>query len=346
MKSWQHKRRMAPRRKGAMLVLAGLMLIIMLVMATFSVDIAYMELTQTQLQTATDAASRAASEALARTQSETEARRAARAAAGRNLVAGAPLRLEDSDIIFGSATPDRRGLFTFRPGDTPLNAVQVNGRRTDNSPSGSVDLFLGGFLGVTEFQPQTLCIAASTVRDIALVLDRSGSMQSEGKIDDLKAGVSIFLDILEATPADERVSLSTYSTTGTKDIDMTSDLEQVRRAVNRLPAEGFTAIGQGMRHGSDSLEFDANSRRFAEKSIVLLTDGIENRGPFVRQVLGEVVARDQVVHTITFGRDADQNLMRLVANQTGGTHRHAPDGAALREAFEEIARTLAVIVIQ
>lgn len=334
------------RRRGAMLLLMILMLMVVLVMTVFAVDIAYMQLVKTELRTSTDAAARAASEALARTQSVDTARQAARDVAAANRVAGQPLQLDDADIIFGTAAASNQGVYTFVPGAAPVNSVRVLGRRSAGSPSGSVPLFLGGLLGTSTFEPELQSTSTSVVRDIALVLDRSGSMADQNKINDLKAAVNIFLDILQATPSDERVSLTSYSTTATKDQDMTSRLNLVRSAVAQMNANGFTAIGQGLQLGSDSLLFDANSRPFAEKTIVLLTDGIENRGPFTMPVLNGILPRKQVIHTITFGDGADQNLMRRVATLTGGTHVHAPTGQSLRDAFETIARTLAVLTIE
>ena len=203
----------------------------------------------------------------------------------------------------------------------------------------------GGVFNRRTFEPELQSTTTAVTRDIALVLDRSGSMRSQNKIGDLKAAVNIFLNVLDATRNDERVSLATYSTTGTKDVDMTSNLDRIRNAVQRMPAAGFTAIGQGLQLGSDSLESDDQSRPFSDKAIVVLTDGRENRAPFVNEVLPDILAAQHVVHTITFGSGADQTLMRNLATATGGTHQHAPNGAALRDAFETIARSLAVVLI-
>lgn len=346
LRAAQKARQKAKSRRGAMLILILFMFVILLVMTVFAVDIAYMQLVRTELRTSTDAAARAASEALARTQSRSAARQAAKTTAAQNLVAGDPLVLGNSDIIFGTATPDGNGLFTFSSGGVPLNSVRVVGRRTRNSQSGSVSLFMGGILGQPDFEPQMQSTTTSIVRDIALVLDRSGSMRADNKIEDLKSAVNIFLDILDSTRADERVSLTSYSTTGTKDEAMTSNMGVIRDAVNQMQAQGYTAIGQGMQIGSDSLEFDPLTRPFSDKAMVLLTDGIENRGPFVNEVLPGIISRGAPIYTITFGAGADQALMRQVANTTGGEHYHAPDGQALRDAFDEIARSLAVVMIE
>jgi len=343
-------------RRGAIIVYAAISLMILLAMAVFAIDVAYMQLVRTELRTSTDAATSAASEALARTQSVAEARLAARRAAAANPVARDPLQLNPEDIVFGVAQQNGgQGRFQFNPvnisddDDNPIdlvNAVRVDGRRTEGSASGSVRLLMGSLLGTETFQPTVQTTSTAVVRDIALVLDRSGSMQANNKIGDLKNAVEIFLQLMEDSPSQERISLATYSTTGTKDIDLTDDTNAVADVVERMQAEGFTAIGEGLEIGSDSLVNDDQARRFAEKTIILLTDGRENRGIGALDVVPIPQERNQTVFTITFGGDADQELMRQVATQTGGFHQHADDGGDLEEAFRTIAETLAVVLVQ
>ena len=335
----------AQRRSGAMLILVAIMLTLLLAFAAFAVDVAYMQLVRTQLRTATDAAAKAAAGTLARTQSIGDAEQAAINVAAQNSVAGSPLVLTAADIEFGRAEPNQHGSFTFISGSQGRNAARVTGRRTAGSPGGSVPLFLGGLLGKDSFEPVFTSSATGLVRDIALVLDRSGSMEGQ-KMTDLKTAVGLFLSILDDTSSEERVSLSSYSTTGSKDVHMTSDLTLITSAVEAYPATGFTAIGQGLQFGTDSLVSDANARPFAEKAIILMTDGIENREPFVDTVVPTAQLRDHVVFTISFGSDADQALMQQVALDTGGEHFHAADGDELRQVFLDIARTLAVTTIE
>jgi Flp pilus assembly protein TadG len=88
-------------RKGAVLILCALMMIVLMVTVVLSVDLAFMHLTRTQLRSATDAASRAATESLSRNQDTDIARADAKAMAARNEINGAGLRLADQDIVFG-----------------------------------------------------------------------------------------------------------------------------------------------------------------------------------------------------------------------------------------------------
>src|SRR6188768_3984194 len=77
---FRHSRR-RPRRRGAMMVLIAVCLPLFLIMAAFAVDVAWMQLTRTELRTATDAASRAGAKTLSLAQTEVAARTAAKDAA-------------------------------------------------------------------------------------------------------------------------------------------------------------------------------------------------------------------------------------------------------------------------
>ena len=69
------------QRRGAMIVMIAIMLVAFLVTLALSIDIAYMQLTRTELRTATDAAARAGAEALSREQDVDIARKAIKRAA-------------------------------------------------------------------------------------------------------------------------------------------------------------------------------------------------------------------------------------------------------------------------
>ncbi|MCI0643201.1 MAG: pilus assembly protein TadG-related protein, partial [Gemmataceae bacterium] len=70
MHQHQVRRPAANRRQGAMLVLVAVTLIIFIVALVFSIDIAYMQLTRSQLRAATDAAAKSAAITLSMTQDD------------------------------------------------------------------------------------------------------------------------------------------------------------------------------------------------------------------------------------------------------------------------------------
>ena len=366
-----------PRRRGAMLVLVAFCLPLFLIMAAFALDVAWMQLARTELRTATDSASRAGAKMLSLAQSEAAARTAARDAAARNRVAGAPLPLADRDIEFGlGAQTNEESRFEFRPSGGQMNAVRVTGRRTSGSTGGPVALLLGRVMGVPHFQPQHTATSTQLDRDLCLVVDRSGSMMESldgsrvpgggcspphptlSRWGALTTAVAGFLDELDHTPQREQCALVSYSSAGsgcgitftTSDINAPLEFEyaRIRSEMTRLssrPVQGFTAISAGLDNGVVALT-GPRARPFAVRTMLLMTDGLHNRGREPIVSARAAAAAGITVHTVTFSRDADIPRMRAVAAATGGQHFHAPDAAELERIFRTIAATLPVLLTE
>jgi Ca-activated chloride channel family protein len=345
-----NRRRKSRDRRGAMLIMVVVALVILLVGAVFSVDVAYMHMVRAELRTATDAAARAGSEALARTQDSALARAAAVDIAARNTVAGNGLSLAAGDVEVGSLRPVG-GRFVFAPGATPFTAVRITGHRDAGTVDGAVPLFFARIFSANDFEPVQSATASANVRDVALVLDISGSMAtstgSGTRLDALQTAVNIFIDEVEASSPNTLLSLVTYSTSPTKVLALTDDFVAIRDEVDDFRADGLTAIGNALTMASDSLVSDPRNRGFAFKTIIVMTDGNHNTGPNPTTTVSTAVARGQTVHTITFSGGANQALMRSVANATnGGIHIHADGAADLAAAFRAIARTLSVTLVE
>ncbi|MCA9218073.1 MAG: VWA domain-containing protein [Planctomycetales bacterium] len=364
------------KRRGAVLILCALMMIVLIVTVVISVDIAFIQLTRTQLRSATDAASRAASETLSRTQDVDAARQAAINVAALNEVSGSPLQLANGDIVFGQSVLGRSGAVAFNAGAEPFNTVQVLGRRTIDSPSGPVPLFFGGILGAANFQPTHLASSMHLDRDLCLVVDRSGSMKFSltsnriagglGSCDPphatlsrwaaLDVAVQAFIDGLNDTLQEEQLALASYSSDNSScginfeaatidqrlDFDYSSTTAKMAE-LSSIPINGFTNIEAGIQQGIAALT-GPEERPLAEKTMVLLTDGVFNRGNHPRFAAADAAAQDIVIHTVTFSDGADQAAMRQVAEVAGGKHFHAPDAASLERIFREIATTLPVVM--
>ena len=358
-----------------MLVLIAVTLPLIVIMAAFAIDTAWMQLVRTELRTATDAASRAGAKTLSLSQDETAARTAAKDAASRNLVAGAPLQVLDPEIEIGlSRQTGRNSRFAFTPGGALKNAVRVTGNRTAASAGGPVNLFLGRVMGVNTFEPTQLATSTQLDRDICLVVDRSGSMMRDlvshnvpggfcnpphptlSRWGGLNIAVAGFLAELDNTAQREQCGLVSYSQAGrscgitftTSDINsqLEFDYQIIRDEMTRLssqPVAGFTNIAAGIDNGILVLT-DPRARPFAVKTMVLMTDGRKNRG--IEPVISarRAATLDITIHTVTFSDEADFRRMRDVAAASGGEHFHAPDAAALERIFRQIASTLPVLL--
>lgn len=322
-----------------------IMIIAFMATVAYSVDVAYMHLIKSELRCASDAAAKATAEALARDQDIGQAIARGQQVARLNAVAGKGLELRSSDFQFGKSVQAGSGKFLFTLNGSPANSVRVTGKRTDDSISGGIPLFFGKLFSTSRFQPIEQSTATYLERDIVLVVDRSGSMLDDAKLINLKAAILLFNSILAASPVEERVGVASYSTDATIDIGLTEDLSLVNNVINGLVASGFTNISDGMDAGADIMAQGA-SRQFIERTMIVLTDGIQNKGRPARDAAADIAASGATIHTITFGSDADKGAMRRVAQIGKGKSFHADNGTQLRAVFEEIALTLSTILTE
>lgn len=171
---WRSRRSM--RRRGAMLVLVAITLIILLIAAAFSVDVAYMYLVREELHIATDVAAKAAVAELSRGGTKSDAIDQAIAYAAKNSVAGGPLHLTSSDIEVGGVTCVANGRWLFTTDSSQLTAASVTARMTEDTAAGAVNLYFGRLLGVNKFRPTMTSTAAFVRNKVCLCFDRSRSM--------------------------------------------------------------------------------------------------------------------------------------------------------------------------
>jgi Ca-activated chloride channel homolog len=243
-------------RRGTILVMTAVLMVVIMTMVAFSVDVAYMQLVRTELRIANDAAAKAGTLALSQSNGNAnQAKAAAIQAAARNQVAGAPLLIRNSDIEVGRSVRQNNGTWQFQPNTTPYTALRVNGSRDTSSLSGPVNLFFGVFANTANFQPVGTATASELDQEVCLVVDRSHSMCFDLSGIDwvyppgtptsphpiayppnaigsrwaaLRKSVDQFIDIIETAPMPPRVSLVTWSSeigTNTTEFALTGQTE-------------------------------------------------------------------------------------------------------------------------
>jgi hypothetical protein len=158
-------------RRGNILVLSALLMIVMMAVLAFSIDLGYIMVVETELQRATDSAALAGVAELANgtAAAETEAREFA----GLNLVAGRSVEGGDAQIEFGH-WDDHEGGFVVN--DELPSALRVTLRRQRES------LFFARLLGRSDFSAEARAVACYQPRDIMLVLDYSASMNDDSEL--------------------------------------------------------------------------------------------------------------------------------------------------------------------
>ncbi|MEN1678875.1 MAG: vWA domain-containing protein [Planctomycetota bacterium] len=157
------------------MILVAALTVAMLGIGSLAINIAYVELSRTQIRTTADAAAKAALVTLSETQSRAQARQAARSVGRQNTVLGNQLAIPNSDIRFGSAV-EVDGKYTFVNNGRPLNSVQLTVRFGDGSNNSAASTLFSSFVGTGSFSGDETAIAGRYDHDVIVVVDRSGSM--------------------------------------------------------------------------------------------------------------------------------------------------------------------------
>ena len=86
-----------------------------------------------------------------------------------------PVQLNSNDVEYGTWDAETR---TFTPSNKVCTAVRVTAR-TDPNSGGGTALFFGQVLGLTSVNQQASAVATCNPRDIAFVIDLSGTMNND-----------------------------------------------------------------------------------------------------------------------------------------------------------------------
>ena len=329
-------------RRGVIVVLAAVLLVVMLAMIAFAVDVGFITVARTELQGAADAAALAGVAKLPL--GESEASSTASEYVNRNIATNKPPAITTTAGQWSVKTN------SFVPGKSPFDALQVQ------VDSKNQALFFGRVMNTNTFNAAAKATAIVRPRDIMLVLDYSGSMHAKGKINQLKSAVSLFLDVLDDHSTQDRVGFVRYSTDAELESPLTFNLSKVNSEVQSAKAQGWTNIGEGMELGIK--EITSRGRDSATKLMVVMTDGLANR-PDHRDPRGYSLEQAQIAHdagidviSISFGDDADKTLMQRIAEICGDPH-FAVDARTvsecekeLREVFLRIAEKFKVKLVQ
>jgi Flp pilus assembly protein TadG len=168
-------------RRGVIAVFTAVMLIVLLGMIAFAVDVGYMNLARTQLQSAADSAALAA--VAVSYEDHATVQKVAQAFANYNYVAGRRAQLNAADVEFGTwNAADPNPANRFKVSTTVNNAIRVT-VKTNADNGGATPLFFAGVFGKTSQDQSASAVATVNPRDICFVVDLSASMHTDTEPD-------------------------------------------------------------------------------------------------------------------------------------------------------------------
>ncbi len=194
--------------------------------------------------------------------------------------------------------------------------------------------------------------------DIVMAIDISGSMRAmDFKPDRLEAAKEVGMEFVASRP-DDRFGLVVFAGESFTQCPLTTDQAVVTNFLNELDfdmVEDGTAIGMGLATAVNRIK----DSKTESKVIILLTDGVNNRGEIGPVTAAELAATYGIrVYTIgvgsrgtapfpaqdMFGRkvvqqmevEIDEEVLKKIAVLTNGKYFRATDNNKLREIYSEI----------
>jgi Ca-activated chloride channel family protein len=193
--------------------------------------------------------------------------------------------------------------------------------------------------------------------DIVLALDISGSMLARDfKPDRLEASKNVATEFISGRPYD-RMGLVVFSGESFTQCPLTTDhavLINLLREIQSGMIEDGTAIGMGLANAISRIK-DSEAK---SKVIILLTDGVNNRGEIAPATAAEIAKTFGIrVYTIGVGTmgnapypvqtpfgtqfrnmpvEIDEAVLKEIAQNTGGRYFRATDNDKLVQVYGEI----------
>lgn len=185
--------------------------------------------------------------------------------------------------------------------------------------------------------------------DSVLILDRSGSMADPAgaryKIHALQTAADLFTHLLRPNiPGsstgdklgfvrynhnnDIYMSLDFVEATATPGSHLAEAEDKLSNAaitdINRLLPDGWTGIGGAMQTGAGMLVGSPDDRK---QVMVVLTDGRENREPWISDVIGPITSAnpDLMMYSIGLGNNANLGRLQEITNVGNGFHQVTGD---------------------
>lgn len=182
--------------------------------------------------------------------------------------------------------------------------------------------------------------------DIVCVLDVSGSMSCNGKIDHVKSAVEFI--IANSDPRD-RLSIVTFNSSASRVLPlrrMTNEgKDEANMSRTRLYASGGTSIASGLDMALQVLE--QRRQRNKVSAILLLTDGQDgSTRPRLPVLLARAREESCAVYAFGFGSDHDAVLMAEVSEQAKTPFTYVEDTENLQDIFAGAVGGLTSVVAQ
>lgn len=180
----------------------------------------------------------------------------------------------------------------------------------------------------------------AVVPNIVAVVDASGSMDEidtqsgQERLQVAKENLTALINYVEQGNRFGLVSFSENASIESNLKRMNTDgiRTEFEQAVSDISTRNATSIGAGLSKAVDLLDGAQGP-----KSIVLLSDGEENRAPMVSEILPDINRFGINIYTIGIGSGADKEQLEYLANETSGEFAFAPEASEIRALYQQFS---------
>lgn len=234
-------------------------------------------------------------------------------------------------------------LFSMNP-NPPAPVFTLDGRL--NCPVISEH---GGtaYLQLTVTAPGLLTETKRKPMNLSIVIDRSGSMSDQRKMDFVKKAFASLVDQLQPNDILSLVIYDDVVEVIRRAKKIGEEKLSIKRMLDEVYPRGSTNLGGGLQQGLREAEKHAGKNYI--NRVVLLSDGLANAGVTDPAELNRIArsyrSRSVSVTTMGVGLDYNENLMMGLSESGGGNYYFIehPNGLAsiIREEFEMVSSVLA-----
>lgn len=114
---------------------------------------------------------------------------------------------------------------------------------------------------------------------------------------------------------------------------LTSDKNQLKVAADKIPSNGGTNLGAGVKCALDELETNGTNEN---RTVILLTDG---QGNYDNSLNTRASNTKTKIYTIALGSKTNESLLKSIAFATGGEYYKATTSQELIATFEKVRDT-------
>ena len=187
-------------------------------------------------------------------------------------------------------------------------------------------------------EEKTGSAAASSPMNLALVIDRSGSMKGDRIANAMNAAVAA----IERLRDGDSVTVVAFDSAAQVVVAPTrvssSSRASMQNAIRNIRLGGDTCISCGMLEGMQQLAQTSLSGDRVNR-MILLSDGATNSGikdvPGLRAMAGRMTGKGVTISTIGVDVDFDEKVMAALANEGNGRHYFVANASGLPAVFAQ-----------